>query len=293
MSEELKNVLEKIGIFCQDHWIPLVSGAVLLVVLLIVLLRRRAGKKSEEEKRSLAPEEKSSCNGESDEADEADREQAGEQEKISHSSAPVFPSEERKPEEPQSFEAAAASLQGIKEVSGASPKEAFLLKVAGAQQPSPAAADFYSSWTEAAKGDLKAEGLKKAAAAAEPESEQERIMLKVEPERVLKDLTKIEDLHRNPLESIEIKFEKAQVTIHYAVNTEDMKAAAQAGRAMEKEKEPGAEQEKEKQAVDLAEVFVREDSALARKIKFGAENKNISRSGKIYTENEIDNTIKD
>ena len=130
-----------------------------------------------------------------------------------------------------------------------------------------------------------------------PKSGQREIDLQVEPKKVLRDLTEMSHLHKDSLESIEIKIEKAQVTIRYAANGKNPQPAPETKQAGWKGE--GAEAEMKSEKEEKQEFFPKPETEKDEKerrpeiLKFGAENKNVSRSGKAYTADEIDSIIKD
>ena len=106
-------------------------------------------------------------------------------------------------------------------------------------------------------------------------------------EHMLRSAEEAGSISGQKVESIELKIEKAQLTIHYA-----------GGKKKETLKETGETDfgEKEQQSViPETEAETAADAAEQENMpkKFGADNMNRARSGRVYTEEELREKIKE
>ena len=305
MSGEIRDLLESVGIFCKEHWVLLAGGAAVLIVLRIIAAAIwRSGKSSKEElplqneKESLdivtgedisKPE-----NGEqTEEFHQPVSALAGEGESSSQKNEPA-----REEEQPLRF------IQEIMPVGNDMQEHAGGAECEDSKSDLDDISKCAANETKMQEktSELQMAGRQGKEKETETVAEPANITVEVKSEGFLKDLNKMNHLQKNPLESIEIKIEKAQVTINYAAERKEF-AFPQAGQASEEKEKQTTIKPGEMRDECSAEVIEQanagekagkeESSAFEKRIKFGAENRNISRSGRVYTEEEIYRTIKE
>ena len=117
---------------------------------------------------------------------------------------------------------------------------------------------------------------------------------------MMRKIIEMGNLHMNQLESIEIKIENAKVTLHYAAEKKDKLPVCM----QDAEADPKTDKQEEIESlietvsdsegvVEAKDLSINTEIPTERIKKFGAGNKNISRSGRAYTEEELFRQIKD
>lgn len=119
-------------------------------------------------------------------------------------------------------------------------------------------------------------------------------------DEMMRKIIEMGNLHMNQLESIEIKIENAKVTLHYAAEKKDKLPVCM----QDAEADPKTDKQEEIESlietvsdsegvVEAKDLSINTEIPTERIKKFGAGNKNISRSGRAYTEEELFRQIKD
>lgn len=338
MSTEVKELMERILDFCREHQTALiVAGVILVVLLLCVVFARSARRESQEEpdveERLEGPEKPEKASGsaepepdvEAAETPEPLQPEGCEERELNESEVETADATE----EPGAVEEAPEIVWEAAEIVQAAPEiiDAQVAPEIIDAQVAPEIIDAQDVPEMIGKAPEMADTQETAEtqeiseekeAEREPDADREAPELRQRQQaEVWNAVSAVSHLPMTNLKSVEIRIEKAQITLHYATPAEcagrDGEGTCKApveisceGSCEESEDRPesgadGVQPTDEEscqtqvECVDLeihrdAADFVKANRALR---KFGPENQNVSRSGREYTEAELYEQIKD